>query len=264
MLSRVGRPICANGIFAKKLIPSLASTQFLNRGSIRFESNAAKNLKIFEKIETDANEKALQLRDSSPVGQFGWLPFYGMVGTIMLSKELLLINAEFTLAAAYGAMFTALYIGLGETANKFITNFLADEKTKFDDLRDWQIEKMRVYKAKTQLPVDTVPVLQEMLKQQRDVNKNYLAAQNLEQRVALRQAFVDKLMQIKVQEDAAAAAERAALVTAAVDNVYAAFEEDKGPLREAALVNAISLLGTDGSSNLADDPVKKLFVKEFQ
>jgi len=144
------------------------------------------------------------------------------------------------------------------------TDVLAENKTKFDDLFDWNIANLRVYKTKTEVEVDTVSVLENLLKQQREVEKMYIAAQNLEQRHEFQQAIIDKLTQIKIKEDAEAALERSQLIDTAVANVYKSFTEDTGPLREAALVNAISLLGTDGSTTLEDDPVKKLFVKEFQ
>lgn len=262
MFSRLARPINSHGA---RLIPAVPScAKVLNRGSVRFDSTATANYEFFKKDMEEKNAAALKRRDEGIIGQFGWLPFYGMLGTIFLSKELIVVETEFMLFSAFGAWAFVAYVGLGETLTSTVTQHLADQKTMFDKATDWQVAKMRVYKAKTQVEVDTVPVLKEMLATQRKVEAEYLTATNLEQRHALRQAILDKLNQIKVREDAAAALERSQLINAAVANVYAAFEEDDGPLKEESLDLAISLLGTDGSTTLDNDPVKKLFVKQFE
>jgi len=263
-LSRLSRPAQTNRIVASRLLPSLPRCgKVLNASPARFDSTSAANYELFKKQMDDANKDALKVRDEGVVGQFGWVPFYGMVGVIALSKEIVVCGTEFMLASAFGVWAFCAYIGVGEIATKSMTEMLADQKTMFDRVSDYQIEKMKVYKAKTQVDVDAVPVLKEMLAQQREVQKAYITAQNIEQRHALRQAIVDKLSQIKVREDAEASLERSRLVDAAVAGVYNAFETDEGPLKEAALANAISLLGTDGMTTLEADPVKKLFVKAF-
>jgi len=262
MLSRlVHRP--ANLNLLNKVIPSLPSyRKVLNHGQIRFASSSS--LEYFEKIENDANADAIKLRNEGPVGQFGWIPFYGMVGVIAISKELVVCGTEFMLAFAFGSWVFISYVGFGEMISKSVTEGLADRKDMFDKISDYHIEKLRVHKAKTQVGIETVPILEEMLKQQRSVEKAYLAAQNFEQRHALQKAFLAKLNQIKVLEDAEAALERSLLIDKAVENVYNAFVTDKGPLGVEALETAISLLGTDGSTRLENDPVKKLFLKELQ
>lgn len=260
MFSRIARPVTSN-----KVLPTLPRcVKVFNLGSVRFDSTQAANHAYFQKHMDDANVAALKARDEGIIGQFGWIPFWGMVGVIAISKELVVVDTAFMLATCFGTWAFSAYVLGGEAVTSGITNMLADNKTMYDKVTDWQVEKMRVYKAKTQVEVDTVPVLEEMLQQQRAVEKSYLAAQNLEQRHALRQAILDKLNQIKVREDAEAALERTILIDSAVANVLKAFETDSGPLQESALDCAIALLGTDGMTALEDDPVKKLFVKEFQ
>jgi len=264
MFSRLARPINTHGA---RLIPALPSCgKVLNLGSVRFESirTRADNYEHFDKVAEEMNQAALKRRDEGVVGQFGWLPFYGMLGTILISKELVVLQTEFMLATAFGAWAFVAYITLGESVNNYLTGILADNKTRYDHIAAWHLAKLRVYKAKTQIEAETGSVLEEMLSSQRKVEAEYLNATNLEQRHALRQAVLDKLNQIKVREDAAAALERTQLINSAVANVYSTFEEDDGPLREEALELAISLLGTDGSTSLEDDPVKKLFVKQFE
>jgi len=258
MFSRIARPVSKN----VSALPSCIKV--LNLGSVRFDSTSAANLEYFKNQIDEANTKALKARDEGVIGQFGWIPFWGMVGVIAISKEIVVADPALMLAACFGTWSFSAYVLAGESLTSGITQLLADNKTMFDKATDYQIEKMRVYKAKTQVEVDTVPVLQEMLKQQRAVEKNFLAAQNLEQRHALRQAILDKLNQIKVREDAEAALERSLLIDKAVANVYKAFETDDGSLQESSLDCAIALLGTDGMTTLEADPVKKLFVKEFQ
>lgn len=258
MFSRIARPI------SNKVLPALPScVKVLNLGSVRFDSTSTGNYDYFKKNMDDANVAALKVRDEGVVGQFGWAPFWGMVGVIAVSKEIVVVDTPFMLAVCFGAWSFSAYVFAGETVTAGLTRMLADNKTMFDRVTEWQVEKMRVYKAKTQVEVDTVPVLQTMLEQQRVVEKNYLAAQNLEQRHALRQAILDKLKQIKVREDAESALERTLLIDAAVANVLKAFETD-GTLQKSALDCAIALLGTDGMTTLEADPVKKLFVKQFQ
>jgi len=265
MFSRLARSISKKRLLSSRFLPSLSSSQrIFNSGSIRFDSTLTKNYDFFKKEMDDAHAKSLKARDESVVGQYGWVPFYGMIGVIFLSKEIVVVGTEFMLFSAFLSFFATSYILLGETVTKMSTEILAENKTKFDHLFDWSIANLRVYKAKTEVEVDTVSVLENMLKQQREVEKMYIAAQNLQQRHEFQQAIIDKLTQIKIKEDAEAALERSQLIDTAVANVYKSFTEDTGPLREAALVNAISLLGTDGSTTLEEDPVKKLFVKEFQ
>jgi len=264
MFNRLIRPSHTSRVLTRKLLPTLPScNKVLNLGSVRFDSTTTANYEYFKKHMDDTNTAALKARDNGPVGQFGWLPFYGMLGVIAISKELVVCGTEFMLACSFGAWAFIAYVGLGHMATDTMTQALADHKTLFDKVTNWQVEKMRVYKAKTQVEVDTVPVLKEMLIQQRETEKAYLTAQNLEQRHALRQAILDKLNQIKVREDAEAALERSLFIDAAVAKVYKAFETDTGPLQNEAIVNAISILGTDGSTKLANDPVKKQFVKAF-
>lgn len=259
MFSRFARPISSNSrLISNRLLPALSC------GSVRFNSTSAANYEIFKKQMDETNAIALKNRDEGVIGRFGWVPFWGMLGTIALSKEIVVVNTEFMLFCCFSSWAWVVYIGAGEMVTSALTQSLADQKTLFDKVTDWQVEKMKVYKAKTQVNVDTVPVLKEMLKQQREVEKHYLEAQNLEQRHIVRQAILDKLNQIKVREDAEAAKERTELIDLAVANVYKAFETDEGPLQVEALTNAISLLGTDGSTTLEADPVKKLFVKQFQ
>jgi len=266
MFNRLARPLIqsnANSILINKLVPSLPRYfKNLDGGHAQFATKAS--LEYFQRFEDEANKAALKVRDESPVGQFGWLPFWGFVSTILISKELVPGGPEFMLLTTFGVTVFLVYAGLSENFAAAVREELAEKKDMFDRATDYHIERMRVYKAQTQIGVDSVPVLEQMLQQQREVQRSFIAAQNLEERHALQKAFLEKLTAIKTREDAEAALARSMLIDEAVKNVIAAFAEDEGPLRSEALLNAISLMGTDGSTTLEQDPVKKLFVKELQ
>jgi len=111
MFSRLARPISKKRLLTSRFLPSLSSSnRIFNCGSIRFDSTLTKNYDFFKNEMDDAHAKALKLRDEGIIGQYGWVPFYGMIGVIFLSKEIVVVGTEFMLFSAFMSFFLRVHI----------------------------------------------------------------------------------------------------------------------------------------------------------
>lgn len=200
----------------------------------------------------------------SIMSKWGTIPTLGLLTGALLSKEIVLFNEEFLLFGVWGAFLATAYVGIGDQVHDSLQGMIEERQQRFDDIMDMYIEGVNVYKAKQQWQLDSVQVLEDMLKDERQMLEVSYAAKNLQLRNAAHAAMLAKLNSIKTQEDLAAAKANEELVEKCMAAVRADFAMGAIDAKtKAALLNtAIGNIGTAKLSG-AEDPVKASFIKNL-
>lgn len=198
------------------------------------------------------------------VQKYGAYTFWGMVASILVTKEVFIIDAEWLLSMEIGAFVATGYVLTGDQINKMSEDMDKEKTDKFNAANDFMLELFNQYKLVQGVAGDKPAVLESYLKEYKEAIVAHAAYQTVLPRHKARAAALASLEQIKAKEEHAASMEWQATVDKACANVNAAFAKGDKKLNDQMLQLAISNMGFSApTTDEKNDPVKALFMKEF-
>jgi len=199
------------------------------------------------------------------IDKYGATTFWGMVAAIAVSKEMFILDAEFLLSLEIGAFVMTGYVLTGDTINKMSEEWDAKTKEKFDGANDFMVEMFNQYKMVQSTVQHKPAVLKNYAKEYEAAVTAHAAYLTVKPKHDARAQVLAALEQLKAKEEHEIAMAWQHEVDAAVDNVTKAFSAGDAKLTEQSLELAISGLGfSQPTTNEANDPVKRLFMEQFQ
>jgi hypothetical protein len=198
------------------------------------------------------------------INKYGKSTFWGMFAAILVSKEVFIIDAEFMLACEIGAFVLTGYVLTGDTLNKMSEEQDKATVAKFEAANDFMIEMFTQYKMVNSTLQNKPAVMKQYAEEYKSAIEAHAAYQTIKPAHAARASVLAALESIKVKEEHATAMAWQEAVDAATANVTAAFEGDK-KLEDEMFTLAVQNLGfSQPDTTEQNDPVKRLFMKEFQ
>jgi len=211
--------------------------------------------------------KAEEKEPESLIAKYGSIPFFGMFATVLVTKELYLIDAEFLLGLETILFFTTLYVGIGDTHQKWCDAEDAKVIKQFEESHDFVLENVHQYKLKQEALLNKPAVMEEYLKEYETSVKAHAAFKTVLPKHEARAKLLATLQSIKTKEDLASAAEWQETVDKAVGNVAAALSKADAKLKEELIESAIKCMNMSETEveplAVETDPVKKLFLAQF-
>lgn len=194
------------------------------------------------------------------IEKYGSLSFWGMLATIVVTKEVFVVDAEFLLSLEIGAFALTTYVFAGDTIDKWSRDQDAAKSKQFTEANDFMLSMLNQYKLGQTMAQEKPAVLEQYLGEFKAAIANNAKYQTILPQHKARAEVLATLEQIKTKEENAAAAAWKEAVDTAVANVHAAFEADNEALQKEFLTMAINQIGSDKD---VDDPVKRLLAAEF-
>jgi hypothetical protein len=205
------------------------------------------------------------LEPTGVIQKYGSLPFWGALAAVAVTKEVLIIDAEFLLACEVGAFALSMYVLAGDSFNKFAEEDDAQQTKQFTEASDFALEMLGQYKMMQQVNQAKPEVLKEYLGEFKAATAAHAKYQTVLPKHAARKAALATLEGIRNKELHEASMAWQATVDTAVANVTAAIEKGDDKLKKQLLDLAILNLGdTIVASTPAQDPVKRLFIEQFK
>jgi len=247
------RALTARSSFATRALARPIVAKFDTRG-----------LKTSPALRNAAATNNDDLAPPSIIEKYGSLPFWGGLATIVITKEVFIIDAEFLLACEVGAFALAAYVMAGDSFEKY-SQAEDDAKAKqFNQANDFALEMLNQYKMVQQVNQAKPEVLRQYVGQLKDATVAYAAYQTVVPQHAARKSVLAALEAIKVKEEHAASmawqAEVDDIVAAVSEGVVNADAKTKQQMLDLAIAN----MGIEiKDSTPEQDPVKRLFLAQF-
>jgi len=224
---------------------------------------------------------------SDIVDKYGALTFWGMVASIVVTKEVFVIDAEFLLALEVGAFALAGYVMTGDQVDKWSKDEDDKATSQFNDANDFMLTMLNQYKTVQEVNQFEPAVLKQYLGEYKEALVENAAYQTVLPKHEARAAVIAALEQIKSREETAASAEWQATVEAAVEDAIISFDsafidpeylatlpseeadeykvqmEEALVLQQDMLAFAIDRIGDVEGDAATIDPVKELFLATF-
>lgn len=206
--------------------------------------------------------------DDGIIAKYGSLPFFGGIASILIGKELYMLDAEFLLALEVGAFATAAYIMIGDTHQKWCDEKDAKAKKQFEESHDFTLECIHQYKLKQSALMNKPIVMEQYLNEYKAATEAYAAYQTVLPKHEAYQKMMSTLNDIKTKEDQATAAAWQNTVNQAMANVTGKLMGADAKLKAELIDFAIARMNMSEEEVKAvdddKDPVKRLFLDEFK
>lgn len=210
--------------------------------------------------------QALQPPDtfSEIVTKYGVIPFTALAVGSMISKEVILVDAELLGAAMTSIFIGAVYVGLGDTVGNAIKANGERYMARYNGLYDVDYAWLKRYKAQMQWQIDVLALREQQAADYEDIMARVAVAETLLVQHKARDAVMQKLTKIKLEEDTKATNERELMMKDLVARVSSKFgpKGDKKNNKDF-LDLAISMIGAPRPTSAKDDAVKRVFKKEL-
>jgi len=168
------------------------------------------------------------------------------------------------LACEIGAFVLTGYVLTGDTLNKMSEEQDKATVAKFEAANDFMIEMFTQYKMVNDTLKNKPAVMKQYAEEYKNAIEAHAAYQTIKPAHAARASVLAALESIKTKEEHATAMAWQEAVDTATANVTAAFEGDK-KLEDEMFNLAVQNLGfSSPDTTEQNDPVKRLFMKEFQ
>lgn len=198
------------------------------------------------------------------IDQYGTIPFFGLLATALVTKEVFIFNEETLVALNTVAVVTAAYIGIGNKTNEYFDEVRTQDNDKYHDSFNAVLEQVQLYKSVEAKKLEKVGVIKELCTESREVNAAYLKFLDVKVRHEARDAMLAKLNNIHKAEASEEAAEYGEFVDETMEAVRDSYlEKGNNALREASLTFAIQRLG-EGNTDIETDPVRLEIQKQFE
>lgn len=205
------------------------------------------------------------LNPAEIVSKYGTTTFVGMVAAILVSKEIFILDAEFLLSLEIGAFAMTAYVLTGDTINKMSEEQDATATKQFNGANDFMIEMFNQYKMVQSTVQNKPEVMKQYAAEYKQAIEAHAAYSTVKPQHEARAKVLAALEQFKVKEEHEAAMEWQNNVDRAVANVTKAFTSNDAKLNDQMIELAIANLGfTKPATTEDNDPVKKMFLKEFE
>jgi hypothetical protein len=264
MLSRLLAPR-SSSLLTRAVVPSTRALVALPSKFSRDEKFQFSRSFNSSTVLQNATAGSLKQEDDSVIAKYGTIPFFGMLATILVSKEIYIIDAEWLLSMEIVLFVTAGYVMTGDTIDKYCQ--AEDEKklNTFNDQNDLMLAICDQYKRENMVAQDKPDVMRQYLAEHEESVKQFAAYEAAVPRHAARAKLLQTLEQIHQKEKSAADEEWKKAIEDAVTNVRAAFEDgaDRVKLSDEAFTLAIKCMGEHPDTTPEEDPVKRLFMKQF-
>lgn len=197
------------------------------------------------------------------IDQYGAIPFFGLLATALISKEVLIFNEEVLLAMNTAAVAVTAYVGVGDKLDKIFDAERTADNNRYHDSFNAVVEQIELYKSIEAKKLEKVQVIKDLCAESKEVNAAYLKYLDIKVRHEARQAMLTKLAAIKTKEAQEEAQEYQELIDLAIDGVYEAYEDEaNAALRNASLEFAIKNIGAVTESS--EDPVRVELYKQLK
>ena len=197
------------------------------------------------------------------IKKYGSTTFWGMFAAILVSKEIYILDAEFLLSCEVGLFALTGYVLTGDTLEKWSEEQDKEKSDRFNDASDFMLEMFNQYRTVQGTASSKPVVVEQYLKAYKSAMEEHAAFQSIKPAHAARVSVLQALEGIRAREEHAAAMEWQETVNTAVANVTKAFTSGDEALTAETLDLAINNLGIEPSADQVD-PVKRLFMKEFE
>jgi hypothetical protein len=200
---------------------------------------------VFNSITAEERKATGTIVDTPGViDHYGTIPFFGLLATALITKEVFIFNEEALLALNTVTAATVGYIGIGDSLDKHFDGERAADNARFHDSFACAIEQVNLYKQIESKKLEKVGVIKDLCKESREVNEAYVKFLNLKVRHDARNAMVAKLEAIQKREAGEEAAAYQEYVTDSIEEMRARYTSDAGAsLRAASLKYAIDNIG---------------------
>lgn len=198
------------------------------------------------------------------IDKYGAVSFWGMLGAILVTKEIYVIDAETLLACQILSVAGTFYVLTGDSVNKWSEDEDKAVTKKFHEANDFMLDMFKNYKD-TQVSIQDKPaVCADYLTEFKEAITENAAYKTVLPKHAARASVLAALESIANKEQAAASEAWKNTVSSIVANVETAFEAENPKLETEMLDLAVASLGfTKPSTSVENDPVKRMFVDEF-
>lgn len=220
---------------------------------------------IATQASTQSTEEVAPDTMTEIIGKYGLVPFIGLVGATALSKEVMLLDAEFLGMLEFTAFVAIFYTAFGDK----ITQTMAANAKAGEDAMDnkwaFDVAWLENYKKQMQWQIDVLELREQQATDYASAMEDFAVAQNFEVQHKARAAVHAKLTAILSSEAAAAAAENDIATAQLIERVHARFGvEGDSKLIKESLDLAISMIGAPRTTSTKDDPVKRVFLEEME
>jgi len=198
-------------------------------------------------------------QEQSFMQKYGWYPLTALMGTIIVSKEMVRVNEDLFLVINAGLVVLAFYVGLGDSLRAGVATAKLDDEKYYRDAIDFELalveEVIRINDAAIAKP----GILENYLKQYESASSHYEHAQKLLVQLALRNSVEAKLLSVKEREGRKEREQKDLIIKNARSWLLNKFQSSP-QLRQAAVESALQNIGQSRSVVPDDqDPIKQLF-----
>jgi len=195
----------------------------------------------------------------SIISKYGWYPVAGLLGSILVSKEILRINEDIFLAINYALVIFCAYVGIGDKIGAEFKKEVDGEEKYYMDATEFELalieEAIKINDATIAKP----EVIENYLKQYEEASVHYEKAQRLLVQLALRNSAEAKLQAARDREVRLERETKEKLAKGARAWLLARFQSSP-QLKAAAIDRALQNLGKSVSAiPVEQDPIKQLF-----
>jgi len=195
----------------------------------------------------------------SLISKWGWYPVAGLLGSVLVSKEILRVNEDIFLAINYALVVFCAYVGVGDQLAAEFRQDGVDDKKTFNDAADFELALLEeVIKVNTSIMAKP-EVIQAYLSQYEAASAHYAKAQQLLVQLALRNSAEAKLVAVRDREIRQEREAKDKISRGARDWLLQKFQSSP-QLKAAAIERALVNIGK--SKNVVpvgQDPIKQLF-----
>lgn len=246
MFSKLARlaPAVQRG-FTRQLTPAVAVRAF----------HSSKPVANTVTVEERNGPKGTIVDTPGILDQYGYIPFIGLLGTALVSKEVFIIDEAFLLALNTITVCTVTYIGFGRELDAYCEATRTKDNERYHDVFNAVLEQVNLYKSIEAKKLEKVGVIKDLCKQSREVNANYLKFLDVKQKHDARAAMISKLQAIKKREAQEDALEYQEMISDALQTVRDSYTDSSNTaLHQASLEFAIKSIGDVKEPET--DPVK--------
>lgn len=201
----------------------------------------------------------------SIIKQYGWRPFVGGLGGLLLFKEVHAIKEESILACLTLTTFYVAYIMGGDKLLEAADAAEAKRRKTLTDLSNAELAGLDMYMHKLKLPAALPPLLERMSQEHRSTAEKWVAHKNAEMRAALAHETLERLSKLAQSEAAAEKKASGDMKATALKTVMAEFKKADPKMQKELLDWAILVAGTKAPpKDLPVHPVVRTFKKVLQ
>jgi len=193
------------------------------------------------------------------MSKYGWYPVAGLLGTILVSKEILRVNEDIFLAINYALVIMCAYVGIGDQIGSEFDRAETEEKKYFVDATEFELALIEEAIKLNDAAIVKPEVIENYLKQYEQASSHYEQAQKLLVQLALRNTVESKLQAVRDRELRQERETKEKIAKGARAWLLSRFQSSP-QLRMAAIERALANIGKSNNVVPADkDPIKQLF-----